>query len=119
MKSYKPFTAATRQRTSIEFRKLLSGDKPHKALKSGGKRGFGRNSRGRITMRHRGGGHKKLFREVDFSFNKKDIPAKITTIEYDPMRSAFIGLAVYKDGEKRYVLVPKNVHVGHSFVVSE
>jgi len=70
-------------------------------------------------MRHRGGGHKKLFRAVDFSFNKKDIPAKISSIEYDPMRSAFIGLAVYRDGEKRYVLIPKNVKVGDTFVVSE
>ncbi len=119
MKSYKPFTAATRQRTSIEFRKLLSGHKPLKSLKSGGKRDVGRNGQGRITMRHRGGGHKKLFRAVDFSFNKKDIPAKISTIEYDPMRSAFIGLAVYRDGEKRYVVLPKNVKVGDAFIVSE
>jgi large subunit ribosomal protein L2 len=119
MRTYKPTSAATRQRTSIEFRKLLSGHKPLKSLKSGGKRGTGRNSYGRITMRHRGGGHKKLFRAVDFSFNKKDIPAKIASIEYDPMRSAFIGLAVYRDGEKRYVLVPKNVSVGATFIVSE
>ena len=69
-------------------------------------------------MRHRGGGHKKLFRDVDFSFNKKDIPAKITSIEYDPMRSAFIGLAVYRDGEKRYVILPKAVKVGDTFIVS-
>jgi len=88
-------------------------------LKHGGKRGTGRNSYGRITMRHRGGGHKKLFRDVDFSFNKKDIPAKIASIEYDPMRSAFIGLAVYRDGEKRYILIPKNVKVGDKFIVSE
>lgn len=119
MKTYKPFTAATRQRTSIEFRKLLSGHKPLKSLKSGGKRDVGRNGGGRITMRHRGGGHKKLFRDVDFSFNKKNIPAKIASIEYDPMRSAFIGIAVYRDGEKRYVIVPKNVTVGHTFIVSE
>jgi large subunit ribosomal protein L2 len=119
MKSYKPFTAATRQRTSIEFRKLLSGHKPLKSLKHGGKRDMGRNSYGRITMRHRGGGHKKLFRVVDFSFNKKDIPAKIASIEYDPMRSAFIGLVVYRDGEKRYVVLPKNIKVGDTFIVSE
>jgi large subunit ribosomal protein L2 len=119
MKSYKPTTKSNRAKTSIEFRKLLSGHRPHKALKSGGKRGSGRNSYGRITMRHRGGGHKQLFRAVDFSFNKKDIPAKISSIEYDPMRSAFIGLAVYRDGEKRYVLVPKNMRVGDTFTVSE
>jgi large subunit ribosomal protein L2 len=119
MRTYKPTSPASRQRTSIEFRKLLSGHKPLKALKSGGKRDAGRNSYGRITMRHRGGGHKKLFRAVDFSFNKKDIPAKIGSIEYDPMRSAFIGLAVYRDGEKRYVILPKNVKVGDTFIVSE
>ncbi len=118
MRSYKPTSAATRQRTSIEFRKLLSGHKPHKPLVHGEKRDVGRNGAGRITMRHRGGGHKKLFREVDFKFNKKDIPAKITTIEYDPMRSAFIGLAVYRDGEKRYIILPKSIKVGDGFVVS-
>jgi large subunit ribosomal protein L2 len=119
MKSYKPTTKSNRAKTTIEFRKLLSGHKPLKALKSGGKVGVGRNGQGRITMRHRGGGHKKLFRAVDFTFNKKNIPAKISTIEYDPMRSAFIGLAVYRDGEKRYVILPKNVRVGDSFIVSE
>ena len=119
MKSYKPTTKSNRAKTSIEFGKLLSGHRPLKSLKGGGKRGWGRNNQGRITMRHRGGGHKKLFRAVDFSFDKKDIPAKIASIEYDPMRSAFIGLAVYRDGEKRYVLVPKNVRVGATFLVSE
>lgn len=119
MRSYKPTSPGTRQRTSIEFRKLLSGHKPLKALKSGGKRDVGRNGYGRITMRHRGGGHKKLFRAVDFSFNKKDIPAKIASIEYDPLRSAFIGLAIYRDGEKRYVILPKSVRVGDTFVASE
>ena len=118
MKSYKPTTKTTRARTSIEFSKLLSGHRPHKALLFGRKRDVGRNGQGRITMRHRGGGHKKLFRDVDFSFNKKDIPAKITSIEYDPMRSAFIGLAVYRDGEKRYVILPKAVKVGDTFIVS-
>lgn len=119
MRSYKPTSAATRQRTSIEYTKLLSGHKPLKSLKHGGKKGIGRNNAGRITMRHRGGGHKQLFRDVDFSFNKKDIPAKIGSIEYDPMRSAFIGLAVYRDGEKRYIILPKSIQVGDTFLVSE
>ena len=70
-------------------------------------------------MRHRGGGHKKLFRDVDFKFNKKDIPARISTIEYDPMRSAFIGLAIYRDGEKRYVVLPRHMKVDDTFIVSE
>ena len=119
MKSFKPTSPSSRAKVSIDYRKVLSGHRPHKALKHGGKRGFGRNGQGRITMRHRGGGHKKLFRDVDFQFNKKDIPAKITTIEYDPMRSAFIGLAVYRDGEKRYVILPKSLKVDDTFVVSE
>src|SRR5262249_32789879 len=119
MKSFKPTTKSNRAKTSIEFSKLLSGHRPLKSLKGGIKRGWGRNNQGRITMRHRGGGHKKLLRAVDFSFNKVNIPAKIASIEYDPFRSAFIGLAVYRDGEKRYVLVPKNIRVGDTFIVSE
>lgn len=119
MKSYRPITKSSRAMTRIEYRKLLSGHKPHKALKMGANKTGGRNSFGRITMRHRGGGHKQLLRMIDFVFDKKDIPAKITTIEYDPFRSAFIGLAVYRDGEKRYVVLPKTVKVGDEFIVSE
>jgi large subunit ribosomal protein L2 len=70
-------------------------------------------------MRHKGSGHKRLYREVDFFYNKKEIPAKIVSVEYDPNRSAFIGLAVYKDGEKKYVVLPKSVKPGDSFIVSE
>lgn len=119
LKKYRPITKSSRAMTRINYRAVLSGHAPHKALKGGGKRGFGRNNQGRITMRHRGGGHKQLWRAVDFDFNKKNIPAKITTIEYDPNRSAFIGLAVYADGAKRYIVVPKNAQVGDTFVVSE
>lgn len=105
--------------TRIDYRRALSGHKPHKALTSGKKYAVGRNSQGRITMRHRGGGHKKLFRDVDFMFEKKNIPAKITSVEYDPNRSAFIGLAVYADGAKRYVVIPKDTKVGDTFIVAE
>jgi large subunit ribosomal protein L2 len=119
IKHYKPVTKSLRAMTRINYREVLSGHKPTKQLKSGGKRGFGRNNAGRITMRHRGGGHKQLFRDVDFNFDKKNIPAKITSIEYDPNRSAFIGLAVYADGAKRYIILPKNSAVGDSFLVSE
>ena len=105
--------------TRIEYKKLLSGDKPTKSLLKGKRSTGGRNSFGRITTRHHGGGHKRKYRAVDFKFDKKDIPATIKTIEYDPNRSAFIGLAVYKDGEKRYVVVPKNIKVGDTFLVSE
>lgn len=119
MKTYKPVTKSSRQMSRIEFRKHLSGTRPLKALTKGRKHSGGRNARGRITMRHKGGGHKRTYRVVDFYFNKKDVPARIASIEYDPFRSAFIGLAVYRDGEKRYVVVPKSLKVGDTFVVSE
>ncbi len=119
IKKYKPTSKSQRQHTSIDYRKMLSGHKPLKALLKGKKRMGGRNSFGRITTRHQGGGHKKRLRDVDFTFDKKNIPAKITSIEYDPFRSAFIGLAVYADGAKRYVVLPRNVQVGDTFVVSE
>ncbi|MCX6747861.1 MAG: 50S ribosomal protein L2, partial [Candidatus Nomurabacteria bacterium] len=91
---------------------------PEKSLTHGFKRSFGRDANGRIAMRHRGCGHKRLFRDIDFLYEKKEIPAKITSVEYDPNRSAFIGLAVYKDGEKRYVVLPKSVKPGDTFIVS-
>jgi len=119
IKTYKPVTKSMRQMTRINYRKMLSGHKPTKALMHGKKRMGGRNSQGRITTRHQGGGHKKSYRMVDFTFDKKNIPAKITSIEYDPFRSAFIGLAVYADGEKRYVVLPQKVAVGDTFVVAE
>jgi large subunit ribosomal protein L2 len=119
IKTYKPTSKSQRQHTSVDYRTLLSGDKPLKSLLKGKKRMGGRNSFGRITVRHQGGGHKKRMRDVDFRFEKKNIPAKITTIEYDPFRSAFIGLAVYADGAKRYVVVPRNLKVGDTFIVSE
>ena len=119
MKTYKPTSKSQRQHTSIEYRKLLSGHKPEKSLMKGARSYAGRNSFGRITVRHQGGGHKKSHRLVDFKFNKKNIPAKITTIEYDPFRSGFIGLAVYADGEKRYIVLPQKAKVGDKFIVSE
>ncbi|MEK7133610.1 MAG: 50S ribosomal protein L2 [Patescibacteria group bacterium] len=119
MKTYKPTSKSQRQHTSIEYRKLLSGHKPLKALTKGARSFGGRNSFGRITVRHQGGGHKKAYRQVDFRFDKKNIPARITTIEYDPFRSGFIGLAVYADGDKRYVVLPQKVKVGDTFLVSE
>src|ERR1035437_9209971 len=119
MKTYKPTSKSRRQMTNVDYRGVLTTSTPTKSLTHGWRRSVGRNSQGRITMRHKGSGHKRLFREVDFLYNKKEIPAKIATIEYDPNRSAFIGLAVYKDGEKRYVVLPKSVKVGDSFIVSE
>jgi|SRR5271168_1099838 len=119
MKSYKPTSKPRRQMTTVSFRGILTSDKPLKSLTSGFKRSVGRNNQGRITVRHKGGGHKRLFRDVDFVYNKKDIPAKVLTVEYDPNRSGFISLVSYKDGEKRYVLLPKTMQVGDTFLVSE
>lgn len=101
------------------YRGVITKRVPEKSLTKGGKRFVGRNNAGRVTVRHKGGGHKKVYRLIDFKFDKKDIPAKVASVEYDPFRSAFIGLAVYRDGEKRYVVVPKTVSVGHEFLVSE
>src|SRR3989344_7118225 len=106
MKSYKPYTDSRRHMTTVTFKGKVTTNEPHKALTKGGKRDFGRNNAGRITVRHKGGGHKRLFRDVDFSYAKRNIPAVVETIEYDPNRSGFIGLLLYKDGERRYALLP-------------
>jgi large subunit ribosomal protein L2 len=119
MKTYKPTTKSRRFMTTLPYRELLSGDAPHKPLMKKSESRGGRNGFGRITTRHQGGGHKRRFRDVDFSYNKKNIPAKIETVEYDPFRSAFIGLALYRDGERRYVILPKEVKVGNTFIVGE
>jgi len=119
MKVHKPTTPGRRGMKTISYRNITSAKKPIKALTHGFKRAKGRNNSGRITVRHIGGGHKRLWREVDFLYNKHDIPAIIKTIEYDPNRSALIGLAAYADGERRYIVLPKNVKVGDSFSVSE
>lgn len=119
MKTYKPTSKSRRFMTTLPYKELLSGDEPHKPLLGAKKRQGGRNAFGRITTRHQGGGHKRRLRQIDFSFDKKEIPAKIETIEYDPHRSAFIGIALYRDGERRYVIVPKETKVGDTFIVSE
>ena len=119
MKHYKPTTPSRRHMTTVSYRKSLTASEPHKALVHGGKRFMGRNNAGRISVRHKGGGHKRLFRDVDFRYDKRDIPATIETIEYDPNRSGFIALACYKDGTRRYVLAPKSLKVGSTFLVSE
>lgn len=119
MKTYKPTSPSRRNTVTIDYRKVLSGDTKEKSLTHGFKRSHGRNNQGRITSAHRGGGNKRLFRDIDFRLEKMDIPAKITTIEYDPNRSAFIGVAVYNDGEKRYIIVPKSVKVGDKFIISK
>jgi large subunit ribosomal protein L2 len=119
MKFYKPTTPSRRKMSTVTYRGVITTNDPHKALTKGFQRGSGRNAFGRITSQHRGGGHKRLYREIDFVYNKFDIPAKLQTIEYDPNRSGFIALAAYADGAKRYVLVPKSMKVGSTFIVSE
>jgi large subunit ribosomal protein L2 len=119
MKTYKPTSKSRRQMTNVNYRGVLTTSTPTKSLTYGFKRAVGRNSQGRVTTRHKGSGHKRLYRDVDFLYNKKEIPAKITSVEYDPNRSAFIGLAVYRDGEKRYVVLPKSMKAGSTFIVSD
>ncbi len=121
MKKYKPTSPGRRGGTVIEYKQKLTSTKssPLKSLTKGKKSTGGRNSQGRITTWYRGAGNKRKYREVDFKFNKRDIPAKIETIEYDPYRSGFIALVLYKDGERRYILVSQDMKEGDEFVVSE
>ncbi len=119
MKKYKPTTKSRRHMSGLNFRDVLTSSKPEKSLTSGFQRRAGRNRRGRVTTRHKGGGHKRLFRKIDFSYEKYGIPFTIKTIEYDPNRSGFIGLVVYRDGEKRYALLHHGAQVGETHVASE
>jgi len=119
MKHYKPTTKSRRNMSGINFRQMVTINEPEKSLVKGYKRGVGRNNSGRITTRHKGGGHKRLFRDVDFKLDKVDVPYTIKTVEYDPNRSGFIGLAQYHDGEKRYVLLHHSAKVGETYIVSE
>ena len=102
--------------TTVNYRNVLSGDGPYKALTRGIKRMVGRSSSGKITTRHKGAGEKRLWREVDFNYDKEDISARIETIEYDPNRSGFIARVCYKDGERRYHLIPDGLQVGEEIM---
>jgi large subunit ribosomal protein L2 len=104
--------------TSVDYTELTTG-KPHKPLTKKLQSHAGRNNRGVITARHQGAGNKKLYRIIDFKRDKLDIPAKVETIEYDPYRSAFIALVVYKDGERRYILAPREIKVGSEILAAE
>jgi large subunit ribosomal protein L2 len=120
MKKYKPTTPGQRGMSTVEYKKLLSqGNSPQKALTKGRKRDVGRGAAGKLTTRHKGGGVKRLFREVDFKYEKRDIPAKVASVEYDPNRSGFISLLNYADGEKRYILLPQEVKVGDEIINGE
>ncbi len=111
IKSYKPTSPGRRFQTVLQgdFRK---NEGPHKPLTDSKKKSGGRNNLGRVTIRHRGGGHKQRYRIIDFKRNKESIPAKVASIEYDPNRSALIALLNYADGEKRYILSPLGLQVG-------
>ncbi|MFO7659314.1 MAG: 50S ribosomal protein L2 [Candidatus Cloacimonadaceae bacterium] len=111
VKKYKPVTPSMRFRTGYTFDEITT-DKPEKSLLRPIRKTAGRNNTGRITCRHRGGGHRRHYRIIDFKRNKFDIPAKVASIEYDPNRTARIALLHYVDGEKRYILAPDGLKVG-------
>jgi len=112
---YKSYTPGTRNRALLTFSEITTST-PEKSLIRKNHRKKGRNNRGVITIRHRGGGHKKRYRLIDFSRNKHDIEATVASIEYDPNRNARIALVHYSDGEKRYILHPNNLNVGDKIV---
>lgn len=115
IKKYKPTTPGRRGMTSLTFEEITTSTPERSLLESFGKQG-GRGNTGKITTRHKGGGHKQLYRIIDFKRNKDVVPAKVATIEYDPNRSANIALLHYADGEKRYILAPKGLVVGMTVV---
>ena len=119
MKHYKPTTPSRRNMSAVEYKKLLTKIDPLKSLLIRLPNHAGRNNQGRITMRHQGGGNKKLYRIVDFKQNKIGIPGRIEAIEYDPYRSGFIARIVYKDGERRYILASKEMKAGQEIMTSE
>jgi large subunit ribosomal protein L2 len=111
LKTYKPTSPGKRQQVSVDYSEL-SKERPEKSLLDSLHSKGGRNNVGRMTVRHQGGGHRRLYRIIDFKRNKFGIPARVVSIEYDPNRSAFIALLNYVDGEKRYILAPQRLHVG-------
>ena len=118
VKQYKPTSPGRRFQTVSDFAEITTS-KPEKSLLAPLHKKAGRNNKGRITVRHQGGGNKVKYRIIDFKRNKLDIPAKVAAIEYDPNRSAFIALLNYADGEKRYILAPLGLNVGDTVISSE
>jgi large subunit ribosomal protein L2 len=118
MKSYKPTTPSRRQMTTVDY-SSLSGVKPHKSLTKKLQSRSGRNSAGRITVRHQGGGSRKMYRMVDFKQRRFNEKATVETIEYDPYRTAFISLIRFGDGERAYILAPHGLAVGAEIVTAE
>ena len=117
VKKFKPTSPGRRGMTSSDFA-TVTADKPFKSLTSALRKRAGRNTHGRITVRRRGGGHKRRYRVIDFRRDKFGVPARVTTIEYDPNRSARIALLTYADGERRYILAPQGMEVGQEIISS-
>lgn len=118
IKTYRPISPGMRHRTGNTYDELTA-ERPFKPLLESYAKSGGRDNRGRLSMRNRGGGHKRLYRIVDFRRDKIDIPGLVETVEYDPNRSAFISLVRYRDGERRYILSPLTVKVGQEIVSSD
>jgi large subunit ribosomal protein L2 len=111
VRKLKPITPGQRFKVVNGF-DAITTDKPEKSLLEPLKKSGGRNSHGKMTMRYKGGGHKRRYRVIDFKRDRRDVPAEVMTIEYDPNRSAFIALVAYKDGEKRYIIAQNGLQVG-------
>ncbi|BAG05562.1 MULTISPECIES: 50S ribosomal protein L2 [Microcystis] len=118
IRSFRPLTPGTRQAAISDFKEITKTE-PEKSLTHHKHSKQGRNNRGVVTSRHRGGGHKRLYRIIDFRRDKRDIPAKVAAIEYDPNRNARIALLFYKDGEKRYIIAPAGLGVGDTVIAGE
>ncbi|MEK9677976.1 MAG: 50S ribosomal protein L2 [Rhodospirillaceae bacterium] len=118
LKNYKPTSPGRRSLVLVDKSDLWSG-KPEKSLTEGLRSKGGRNNKGRITMRRRGGGHKRRYRVVDFKRQRYDVPATVERLEYDPNRSAFIALITYEDGEKSYILAPQRLQPGDTVISGE
>ncbi|MBI4373978.1 MAG: 50S ribosomal protein L2 [Deltaproteobacteria bacterium] len=117
IRTYRPYTSIRRFQTGIDF-SVLTSRSPEKRLLEPVKKSGGRNNAGRVTMRWIGGGHKRCYRKVDFRRLKRSVPGRVSSIEYDPNRSAFIALVTYVDGEKSYIIAPEGLRVGASVVAS-
>ena len=118
IKNYQPTSAGMRFRTGLTFDEIAD-KRPEKSLRERLTRSGGRNNTGRITADHRGGGHKRLYRVIDFKRDKKNVPARVEAIEYDPNRSARIALLCYADGERRYILAPDKLAVGSKVIAGD
>src|SRR6476661_11276705 len=112
IKFYNPTSPGRRQGSVVDYKAVLTTDKPEKSLTRGKRRAHGRNHHGVITAKHRGGGNKKLYRIIDFKRRKDGVAATVASVEYDPNRSCNIALLTYEDGEKTYILAPNGLKVG-------